>query len=649
MQSTRAGPSQQPAPRSIQGSRPGLLDPTQPERLLRVPGSTLLFAFFHPLTATSGHDVPNVRKLSTHEELYRPKRVVIETPPNGGSFWRFVPRAQWAQGVENEGAWPRVIEICGECIYCSEDQWDIHKLDPDYDCFVDASPNMTVISKKKNKGRASFESVPLDPRHVNAPQTPPRAGKRPRSSPHPEQATPAPKRFRSHITISDDSTEIEDEEEDEVEEIVVAGRRRIQRTYTAPNIRTTLSFDQRWRRRQAASDDGRRMKREKGAATSKSFEGPGPDQEMIDLTMESDESSHRGEQEHAARPASPVKRKGAPAPRSQSTDGHRNHSHDGVGHPNKRMRTMSPTAVRHVLQEKHAEREKRRMAHFKERLHNRNEALQQKFIDTLMKNVANGLRSGDASTPATEPPEMETEMETEMNEEEALHQAAIEESRRKLAELEKDRPLWEESARRRQAEAQAAEDARRAQAEEEQRREAEARRRKAADEWRRREAADARARQEQQRRDAHARAEQEQARRQQQRVRWAYGPWTPSRALERYKLLCEAFDTAKFTAADPVSFEVVPWPVLHSPAALKVEDIDWGAVEAFFRAVKVLMRSQDYKAFVEKSHKRFHPDRWRARGVLKSIEDDQLRDCLDVAANTVAQALTPLWREVKGG
>ena len=45
---------------------------------------------------------------------------------------------------------------------------------------------------------------------------------------------------------------------------------------------------------------------------------------------------------------------------------------------------------------------------------------------------------------------------------------------------------------------------------------------------------------------------------------------------------------------------------------------------------------------------RFHPDRWRARGLLKSMEDDDERGFVEVAANTVAQALTPLWREAKG-
>lgn len=144
------------------------------------------------------------------------------------------------------------------------------------------------------------------------------------------------------------------------------------------------------------------------------------------------------------------------------------------------------------------------------------------------------------------------------------------------------------------------------------------------------------------------RQEEEEQRRQNQRAeRWSTGPWTSLRALEHYKSLAEAFDAAQFTVESPISFTTIPWPVLHRPTKLRVEDIDWQAVEQFFSTIKTHMRRQDYKEFVEKSHRRFHPDRWKARRVLQSIEDQELRACLEVAANTVAQAITPIWRETK--
>ena len=178
-----------------------------------------------------------------------------------------------------------------------------------------------------------------------------------------------------------------------------------------------------------------------------------------------------------------------------------------------------------------------------------------------------------------------------------------------------------------------------------QRRAAEAEARRRRQEERERAEADRRARAAREK----AAREQEQRRRQQQQ-RWTHGLWTTQRALERYKVLSDAFDGPRCSEENPAAFDAIPWPVLQAPALLAVEDIDWNAVEAFFRAVRPYMRPQDYKAFVQESHRRFHPDRWRARGVLRSVPDEETRSCLEVASNTVAQALTPLWREVvKGG
>jgi hypothetical protein len=98
--------------RQISGTVPGILDPTQPERLLRLPGSRLHFAAFNPLAATARRDVPDLRKLSIKEELCRPRRIVIETSP-GNSLWRYVPNARLEDDVEDEGEWPRAINICG--------------------------------------------------------------------------------------------------------------------------------------------------------------------------------------------------------------------------------------------------------------------------------------------------------------------------------------------------------------------------------------------------------------------------------------------------------------------------------------------------------------------------------------------------------
>ena len=82
-------------------------------KIARQPGSAIAFASFDPGTATGDHHVHAFRKLSLNEELCRPKRVVIEDLPGGKCTWRFVPKARLEEGVENEGAWPRIIDVCG--------------------------------------------------------------------------------------------------------------------------------------------------------------------------------------------------------------------------------------------------------------------------------------------------------------------------------------------------------------------------------------------------------------------------------------------------------------------------------------------------------------------------------------------------------
>ena len=328
-------------------------------------------------------------------------------------------------------------------------------------------------------------------------------------------------------------------------------------------------------------------------------------------------------------------------------------------HPNKRARTLSPGAARADLDKKRAERERRRMAQHQERMHGLREQREQQFwkgvfADTPLPTPPPSQHNGNVPihpSPATYAElcvgdSQQTAEDTHTSDSDAERQAAIEESRRKLAELERDRPLWEQEARRRAMQEQMEEEARRLRREEERLRAAES----AAQEQRQRQRAEAAAAEAQMRAQAErTRVQQErEQRRRKDRARWSYGPWTNGRALERYKMLSEEFDTAKFTPENPVDFESIPWPVLLSPVTLRLEDIDWSAVEAFFEAAKKHLRTQDYKVFVEKSHKRFHPDRWRARGILKSIADEELRNCLEVAANTVAQALTPIWRAMKG-
>ncbi|EKM49825.1 uncharacterized protein PHACADRAFT_265531, partial [Phanerochaete carnosa HHB-10118-sp] len=92
--------------------------------------------------------------------------------------------------------------------------------------------------------------------------------------------------------------------------------------------------------------------------------------------------------------------------------------------------------------------------------------------------------------------------------------------------------------------------------------------------------------------------------------------WTNKRAIERFNAVSVEFDEIKFCESQPLTFQSVPWPMLRSPLHLTAEDIDWSAVEEFFRTARLAVGEGEYKTMVEKAHRRFHPDKWRARGLL---------------------------------
>lgn len=214
--------------------------------------------------------------------------------------------------------------------------------------------------------------------------------------------------------------------------------------------------------------------------------------------------------------------------------------------------------------------------------------------------------------------------ESENIDPEAERRASIEESRRKLAELEADRPLWEEQAKKRLTREKAEEEARKARYEDRKRSEA----MHAEAERRAKKLRDAEAEKE---RLETLRAEREAKARQQ----WSYsqprrtGPWTPQRAIEQYKLVSEIFDTRKFTESDPLTIDAIPWPTLLAPNAFTLADINWITVENFCDFYYASARPQDYASFIEKSVRRFHPDRWRSRSLLKTVPDDVERKCLE--------------------
>ena len=318
--------------------------------------------------------------------------------------------------------------------------------------------------------------------------------------------------------------------------------------------------------------------------------------------------------------------------------------------PAKKLRTRSPGTVRRELEQKRTKREKKRKAHMEARLKFRRDVLNRAFWDGvgippgfhnpgLYEDFNEMADSEESESSEDESDGFPSHSDSTDGEGEAERLAKIEKSRQKLAELEKDKPLWEESARRRQAreeeEEQMRQRAKLMKEEERQRQHAQGARRQREEKW------------EKEREEREREARMRERRGHMFVVSRPRVIWTFRGALDRYLETAASFDATKFSArATPVTFATIPWPVLHS--SFSVQDIEWDAVERFFGNVQRLLGNAEFKDLVEKSQRRFHPDRWRSRGLLLSVKDDMERDLLEVAGSTVAQAITPLWKKVTG-
>jgi hypothetical protein len=103
----------------------------------------------------------------------------------------------------------QILKLHGrELVECSQDQWDIYKLDPLYECRVRSHPKLTVISK-----------VTPMPKSNGTPPGP----KRRVSSPTPEPALPPPNPRKKVHRSTVEPRGLESDEESEVECMVIDG------------------------------------------------------------------------------------------------------------------------------------------------------------------------------------------------------------------------------------------------------------------------------------------------------------------------------------------------------------------------------------------------------------------------------------------
>lgn len=112
-------------------------------------------------------------------------------------------------------------------------------------------------------------------------------------------------------------------------------------------------------------------------------------------------------------------------------------------------------------------------------------------------------------------------------------------------------------------------------------------------------------------------------------------------AYQRFEYVRNEFATIKFDEKQPLTFWSIPWPILN-PRKATPEDITWEMVESFFAEVRFIAPNE-YRSILKTTHRSFHPDKWRAKRILQSVQDPETRASLEAAGNIVAQALTPLW------
>ncbi|THH31784.1 hypothetical protein EUX98_g2384 [Antrodiella citrinella] len=245
--------------KTLMGTIVGLMDDSQKDRVLSTPDSFLSFSTFHPLTA-SGRQADGRQKLSAKTQLDNAKRIVIETLATGETFWRWVPRARGVRNASEEGKFPRKVSVCGQEVMMGQEQWDIYKLDPLYDCYVPQDGTQTTITPNKGK-----EKGPPGPASEASSSS--GFSKRSFSVSDTDDSMHKTKQRRAYVETDDE------EEEEEVSEIV-------EEMPAGPSL-----YDKK-RQRWWEVEQSRKERREKLAARSARQPTVDIAEELIDLTMD---------------------------------------------------------------------------------------------------------------------------------------------------------------------------------------------------------------------------------------------------------------------------------------------------------------------------------------------------------------------------
>jgi hypothetical protein len=171
-------------------------------------------------------------------------------------------------------------------VFCYQEQWEIYKLDPEYQCTVHFGFKFTSIVRVDPQARRSRAPSPPGPKRTRA------------RTPTPEANTPLPsKRARSQrarVNSDDHSSDSEfDEDEEEVEQMIVDG---LLRRKTKP-----LSNAVRSGREELKKERDKRWQKNKGAQARYSQDSQSDGQPMSMDAEQFASQSNTGTQAEAKR------------------------------------------------------------------------------------------------------------------------------------------------------------------------------------------------------------------------------------------------------------------------------------------------------------------------------------------------------------
>jgi hypothetical protein len=167
-----------------------------------------------------------------------------------------------------------------EFVECSQDQWDIYKLDPEYECYVRNPPNVTLINRAPPKPKPDPEE------HFT---------KRRMSTSSPERAV-SPENSRRKVRTKIFESSSDEDEQNEVEEMVIDDQiPRARAKSLGPRVKSKKFRDE--------LKKNRKERREKLSRRSEKL-GGNADEVRFDFTRESLHSSQ------SVPPENVIKRKG---------------------------------------------------------------------------------------------------------------------------------------------------------------------------------------------------------------------------------------------------------------------------------------------------------------------------------------------------